>query len=198
MSASEWDDYAGDWDVNEDVRTYAQRAFDSWEEKVAPSYPNLPECRVLDFGCGTGLLTERLAGRCGQIVAVDTSEKMIAVLRNKLDSSNTGNVTASTVPIDAESISANPELFTAFDLVVASSVCGFLPDYESTLRDLSSMMRPGACFVQWDWMEEMPKKRIEDAFNASGLSSQSIGQAFAMKSDGESMPVIMGIGRKQS
>ncbi|MCH8334286.1 MAG: class I SAM-dependent methyltransferase [Proteobacteria bacterium] len=37
-----------------------------------------------------------------------------------------------------------------FDLVVASSVCSFLPDYNSTLRDLSSALKPGGLFVQWE------------------------------------------------
>lgn len=198
MSANEWDEYADDWDVNEDVQLYAHKALDSWEKKVAPFYPSLAECRVLDFGCGTGLLTERLAGRCGQVVAVDTSGKMIEVLRNKLASSNIGNVIVSTVPINSESIKENSDLLSAFDLVVASSVCSFLPDYESSLLDISSMMKPGAYFVQWDWMENMPGKRIEHAFSSSGLISQSIGQAFAMKTNGDSKPVIMGVGRKQS
>ena len=163
-----------------------------------PFYPSLSECRVLDFGCGTGLLTERLAGRCGQVVAVDTSEKMIEVLRNKLASLGIGNVAVSAVPIDARSIKENPELLAVFDLIVASSVCGFLPDYESSLLDISSIMKPGAYFVQWDWMENMPGKRIELAFSSSGLISQSIGQAFAMQANGDSKSVIMGVGRKQS
>lgn len=196
MNENEWDDHADDWDVNEDVQLYARKAFESWQEKVAPLYQNLSECRALDFGCGTGLLTERLAGHCAHVVAADTSEKMIEVLQNKLDSADIGNVTASSVPIDAHSIEANPELLSPFDLIVASSVCSFLPDYESTLRDISSLLKSGAYFVQWDWLESMPGSKIEGAFKSSGLISQSIGQAFAMGADGESRPVIMGIGRK--
>ena len=196
MTENEWDDHASEWDGNEDVRIYAQRAFNSWEQKVAPLYPILPECRVLDFGCGTGLLTEKLATHCGQIVAIDTSEKMIEVLRSKLAQLGTNNVVAANVALNAESIRANPELLDNFDLIVASSVCSFLPNYESTVRDLSSVMRPGACLVQWDWMEDMPKERIQNAYGAAGLANHAINHAFTMTSDGESMPVVMGIGRK--
>jgi len=198
MTINEWDDHAGDWDGNEDVRIYAQRAFDSWEQKVAPLYVSLSESRVLDFGCGTGLLTEKLAPRCGQIVANDTSQEMIVELKSKLAVLGTDNVVASNAAINAESIKAIPELLDNFDLIVASSVCSFLPDYEATLRDLSSLMRPGACFVQWDWMEDMPKERIRHAFSASGLIEHDIDHAFTMKANGESMPVVMGIGRMQS
>ena len=198
MTANEWDNYADDWDSNEDVRIYAQRAFDSWEQKVAPLYPSLSECKVLDFGCGTGLLTEKLATRCGQIVAIDTSEKMIEALRSKLTQLGPDNVVTSKVALNAESIRANPVLLDSFDLIVASSVCSFLPDYESTVRDLSSVMRPGAYFVQWDWMEDMPKERVRNAFAAAGLVNHAVDHAFTMNADGESMPVVMGIGRKQS
>jgi 2-polyprenyl-3-methyl-5-hydroxy-6-metoxy-1,4-benzoquinol methylase len=198
MTANEWDNYADDWDSNEDVRIYAQRAFDSWEQKVAPLYPSLSECKVLDFGCGTGLLTEKLATRCGQIVAIDTSEKMIEALRSKLTQLGSDNVVTSKVALNAESIRANPVLLDSFDLIVASSVCSFLPDYESTVRDLSSVMRPGAYFVQWDWMEDMPKEKVRNAFAAAGLVNHAVDHAFTMSADGESMPVVMGIGRKQS
>jgi len=198
MTANEWDNYADDWDSNEDVRIYAQRAFDSWEQKVAPLYPSLSECKVLDFGCGTGLLTEKLATRCGQIVAIDTSAKMIEALRSKLTQLGSDNVVTSKVALNAESIRANPVLLDSFDLIVASSVCSFLPDYESTVRDLSSVMRLGAYFVQWDWMEDMPKERVRNAFAAAGLVNHAVDHAFTMNADGESMPVVMGIGRKQS
>lgn len=38
---------------------------------------------VLDFGCGTELLTDYLSKEASQIVAVDSGEKMIAVLNGK-------------------------------------------------------------------------------------------------------------------
>ena len=45
--------------------------------------------RILDFGCGTGLLTEKLAPLVREVIAVDTSPNMIDVLRRK----EIGNVT---------------------------------------------------------------------------------------------------------
>lgn len=198
MSANEWDDYAADWDGNEDVQSYARKAFASWEKKVVPLYPSMSQLKVLDFGCGTGLLTEKLAARCGQVVAVDTSPKMIGVLRNKLALSGASNVTSLSLAINAKSIGENPELLRNFDLIVASSVCSFLADYESTLCELSTMMKPGAYFVQWDWMEDMPVETVRHAFAASGLVVYGIDQPFSMDGDGKSMPVIMGIGQKPS
>ena len=123
---------------------------------------------------------------------------MIEALRSKLTQLGFDNIVASNVALNAESIRENPVLLDSFDLIVASSVCSFLPDYESTVRDLSSVMRPGACFVQWDWMEDMPKERVRNAFGAAGLVNHAVDHAFTMNVDGESMQVVIGIGRTQS
>jgi 2-polyprenyl-3-methyl-5-hydroxy-6-metoxy-1,4-benzoquinol methylase len=196
MTASnEWDDFASGWDSNDDARIYAQRAFASWTKKVAPLIFNLPGSRVLDFGCGTGLLSEKLATVCHQIVAVDTSTAMIEVLRGKIRDSEISNVTTLSTAVSAATIGESAELHNKFDMIVASSVCSFLPDYETTLGDLSSLLKPGGYFIQWDWLADMSVTRIQNAFDASGLVGHNIDEGFVMNSDKKSMPVVMGIGR---
>ena len=73
-----WDEYAEEWDSNADVITYSQKAYDSLCETVNPEGLD-----VLDFGCGTGLLTEKLSPIVSKIVAIDSSEKMISILNKK-------------------------------------------------------------------------------------------------------------------
>ncbi len=73
-----WDEYAEGWDSNPDVIKYSQLAFDSLS-----SHYDLSGLKVLDFGCGTGLLTEKIASIAASVLAVDTSSKMIKVLMNK-------------------------------------------------------------------------------------------------------------------
>ena len=198
MTINEWDELATKWDVNEDVREYAEKAFNSWEKNVAPGLLNLSKNRVLDFGCGTGLLAEKLAEQCGEVVAIDTSPKMIEVFKKKIERLSAINIVASDVTVNAETIKDHPLLSSKFDLIVASSVCSFLPDYESTLCDLSLMMSLDGWFVQWDWAADMPEEKIRDAFRASGLVEQSVGQEFSMESNGNSAPVVMGVGRRRS
>ena len=53
---AEWDAYADDWDSNPDVIRYAEAAFESLVRITA-----LDGLDILDFGCGTGLLTEKMA-----------------------------------------------------------------------------------------------------------------------------------------
>ena len=195
MTRDTWDELAADWDTRADTRLYAERAFESWDRKAAPLISDLANSRVLDFGCGTGLLTEKLAPHCGHIVAVDTAAGMIEVLRNKVVEKHIDNIIPLAIAIDAEAIREHSELSVGFDLVVASSVCSFLPNYDSTLRDLSSVLKPGGLFVQWDWLSEMPIERIRRAYKASGLRDLGVEVAFAMTAKDESMPVVMGMAR---
>jgi len=193
MTENNWDEMAAGWDTRADTRLYAERAFASWEWKAAPLVSDLENSRVLDFGCGTGLLTEKLASICGHIVAVDTAAAMIDVLQNKVVEKHIGNITPLVISIAAETIRENSEFSEKFDLIVASSVCGFLPDYNLTLRDLSSALKPGGLFVQWDWSSEMPIERVRSAYKALGLIDLDVEEVFAMTMDDESVPVVMGM-----
>ena len=74
MSGS-WDEYATGWDSNEAVIAYADNAYHALKNTV-----ELEGRRIFDFGCGTGLLTERLANRASSVVGLDPSQKMILVL----------------------------------------------------------------------------------------------------------------------
>ena len=71
---------------------------------------------------------------------------MLAVLTGK----NLLNVTTIKEPLSAKLIAENQSLNKGFDVIVASSVCGFLPDYEATLSLLKSVLNPSGTFVQWD------------------------------------------------
>ena len=198
MASNNWDEFAAGWDSNDGVRLYAENAFYSWTQKVAPLVSDLSNSRILDFGCGTGLLTERLAPLCGQIVAVDTSVNMIDVLQRKVSTASIDNITALQIAINATTINECEELASKFDLIVASSVCSFLPDYETSLGDLTSIMNPGGYFVQWDWLADMTMDRIRWAFEKSGLVAHGVEEAFALTIGEESMSVVMGIGRQVS
>jgi len=193
MTEYTWDEMAAGWDTRADTRLYAERAFASWERKAAALVSDLENSHVLDFGCGTGLLTEKLAPVCGHIVAVDTAAAMIDVLQNKVVEKHIGNITPLVISIAAETIRENSEFSEKFDLIVASSVCGFLPDYNLTLRDLSSALKPGGLFVQWDWSSEMPIERVRSAYKALGLIDLDVEEVFAMTMDDESVPVVMGM-----
>lgn len=196
MSVDEWGEYSGDWDQNVDVRAYAQQAFDSWQTLVAPTIPEVATLRVLDFGCGTGLIAERFAGNCAGVVAVDTSAGMIRELDRKIELLGLGGIVSSTLDVNDKAAREQPLFAEGFDVILASSVCSFLPDYPATLSALWTLLRPGGVFAQWDWLSKMPVERIEKAFATVKLEIQLVREVFDMGFGGESAPVVMGVGRR--
>jgi SAM-dependent methyltransferase len=197
MPTDTWDDFAATWDAEPDVQQYADKAYESWQRRVAPLLEKVSEIKVLDFGCGTGLLTEKLAPICHEIVAVDNSVGMIDVLDRKIAGSGSGpgNVSTLVATIDHSSIMANPNVLGNFDLVVASSVCSFLPDFEETLCHIATIMNPGSIFVHWDWLEDLPIHTVRAAFDKAGLKCVRIDEEFAMTGRSGPASVVMGIGQ---
>ena len=185
----DWNDCAGTWDENESVREYSVKAFESLKKYVDTSNNKIET--VLDFGCGTGLLTDKLVSSCERIVAIDTSTAMIDVLNKK----GYKNVISFADNLSPELINSHDCLTAKFDLIVASSVCSFIPEYEDCVKLLHSIVKPGGCFVQWDWLsEEFSKERVESALVNAGFSSFEISEPFSMEMEGNCMPVVMGVG----
>lgn len=198
----DWNDAATGWDEDEAVRTYARAAFDSLRRAARERDFALAGARVLDFGCGTGLLTEQLAVISGPVVALDPAPKMIAVLDEKTKRLSLPNVHTVAATL-AEAQATRPELFAhGFDLVVCSSVCGFLEDYATTARDLVALMAPGGLFVQWDWeldptAEEpfgLSRAAIEKSLTDAGLAEVNVEIGFEQPFEGETMKPLMGTG----
>ena len=190
-----WDEHAESWDQDESVRLYADRAFASLIEHVGVRDSRWKNARVLDFGCGTGLLTEKLAPLVGEVVATDTSPKMIDVLRRK-EISNVITICADII----EGCGPRSEVrLSNFDLIVASSVCNFLPDYEMAVQALSRALGPTGYFVQWDWLSAsddgfgLTVDSVHNAFKGARLRSIHVGRAFDVTIGGEEMPVVMGV-----
>ncbi|MEM7112319.1 MAG: class I SAM-dependent methyltransferase [Chloroflexota bacterium] len=192
MSTS-WDDFADGWDTNEAVVLYALKAYESLLKTV-----ELGGCNVLDFGCGTGLLTEKIARQARSVVALDPSEKMIAVLTSK----HLKNVYTITSELSQNLINTNERLRCGFDLIVASSVLAFVPDYQKTLTLLKQLLKEGGLFVQWDWLKEsetsgigFSKEAIESALKQAGFLEYSTSVPFSMEGPDGSMNVVMGVAK---
>ena len=140
---NEWDEYAESWDIDPAVDEYANKAFDELVKTV-----NLEGLTVLDFGCGTGTLTQLISPKVKSIIAIDPSAEMIKFLNKK----SLTNVKTISNYLCEDVIKKHPELSSKFDLIIASSVCGFLPSYEETLTLLKSLLKVNGIFIQWDWL----------------------------------------------
>lgn len=189
---NEWNNYAEIWDSI--ASEYADKVFEELL-KITP----LEGLRVLDFGCGTGLLSERLSPYVTAIVALDSADKMI----DKLTKKNLSNVHVFCSELNNKLLRSSPLFQEEFDLIVASSVCGFLPNYSQTVSLLSSLLKTTGVFVQWDWLIEdtasgpgISKEAARKALLAAKLTDVEISTPFEMESEKGSMPVLMASGIK--
>lgn len=193
MTTENWDDYAADWDNNEAVVVYSKRAFESLIEVA-----DIDGATVFDFGCGTGLLTAQIAAAATQVVALDSSAKMIEVLRGK----NIANIEATAGELTEATLVQRDDFNSAFDVVVTSSVCAFVPDYGRTLGLLKKLLRPGGMLVQWDWLKTEPDQgmgftehELHVAYQEAGLTVRSISSPFSMGDKAGEQQVIMCVGQ---
>jgi 2-polyprenyl-3-methyl-5-hydroxy-6-metoxy-1,4-benzoquinol methylase len=197
-----WDEHADGWDEDPAVRSYSDAAFASLVQLDHDGRLKLDGAQVLDFGCGTGLLTEKLSQCAKAVVAIDTSVAMIQVLKEKIARRGLDNVTAVAEPIEAAMAADAGLIEASFDVVTCSSVCAFLQDYPAMTRTLSRMLRPGGGFVQWDWELDpasdepfgLTRSQIEQALNAAGLRDVLIETAFEIEVEGKRMRALLGYG----
>ncbi len=191
----EWDAFAAGWDDDVAARAYAGAAFSSLEDHTAQMGFSIDGSDTCDFGCGTGLLTERLADRCDHIDAVDVSPAMLAVLDAKIERHGWTHVRTMSEP---------PVPPRPYDLVVCSSVCAFLDDYPGTVSGLVDRLRPGGLFAQWDWELDpedvdphgLERDQIRDALIDAGLTTVTVDTAFSVPVGSQTMRPLMGVGRK--
>jgi 2-polyprenyl-6-hydroxyphenyl methylase/3-demethylubiquinone-9 3-methyltransferase len=94
--------------------------------------------RVVDIGCGGGILSESMAGRGADVTGIDLSDKALAVARLHLLESG-GKVDYR--HIAAEQLAAAEP--AAYDVVTCLEMLEHVPDPASTIRACATLVKPG-------------------------------------------------------
>jgi 2-polyprenyl-6-hydroxyphenyl methylase/3-demethylubiquinone-9 3-methyltransferase len=128
--------------------------------------------RVLDVGCGGGILAEALAREGAVVTGVDPSEKSIAVARAH----------AAEMELKIDYRVASGEALAAsfadgFDLVFAVDVLEHVDDLDRTLAAIATVLAPGgglgflthnrtiAAFLELIWKEEYVQLTMPEGFH---------------------------------
>ena len=126
-------------------------------EAIAAAVP--PEADVLEIGCGTGAVTQRLVARGARVTALDQSPEMLEQARRRL-----GDAPVKWLERTASEIDALPE--QAFDAVVLSlCLCEMSRDERRfVLRAARDRLRPGGRVVAADEVRaRRPGQRVAHA-----------------------------------
>ncbi len=104
--------------------------------------------RGLEVGCSIGVLTERLAGVCDELVAVDVSERAVATAQRRLAGRDGVAVECRSLPEEA------PD--GPFDLIVCSEVLYYFDAELLTvvLNELGARLAPGGSLLAVHWRPE--------------------------------------------
>lgn len=100
-----------------------------------------PDMDVLEFGCGTGSTALIHAPHVRSIDAIDFSDRMIEIARNKARTQNVDNVS-----FDIAKIEDWPDS-QRYDAILGLSILHLLEDRDAVLRKVRSLLKPGGVFV---------------------------------------------------
>lgn len=138
------------WDTNSEFKPLHQinplRL--QWIQSVAP----LQGQRVLDIGCGGGILSDAMARAGAQVLGIDLATKALKVAQLHALEAQTPNV--SYREVSAEALAA--EAPGSFDVVTCMEMLEHVPDPASVVQACANLVKPGG-WVFFSTLNRNPK-----------------------------------------
>lgn len=159
--------------------------FQEWAGPVADAAGVTNGQRVLDVGCGTGIVARALARRVratGSVVGLDVNEGMLAVAQQAAPGVEWRHGVAESLPFDDN----------RFDAVVSQFALMFFEDKAAALGEMMRVLRPGGRMViaVWDTLQNTPgyaamvallRRLFGDAPANALAAPYSLGEPYALR-----------------
>ncbi len=97
---------------------------------------------VLDYGCGTGLISNEIADNVEVIHAIDISSKMIEIAKRKADMCKIENIDYAHSTIFDERYKRG-----SFDVILVFYVLHLLEDSPKVMKRISELLKPGGLII---------------------------------------------------
>lgn len=138
-----------------------------------------PDMDVLDFGCGTGLLTFALQPFVRSITGVDSSRGMLDVFEKKIKEQNLNNIKANYLDLDNGGV-----LSGSYHLIVSSMTLHHIKEIGPLLKQFHRVMVPSGslCIADLDLDDGQFHSNndgvFHDGFNREDLSRMCVSAGF--------------------
>lgn len=189
MKPSAFDSKAAAWD-SADRATRAKVWLAEILREVAPK----PDACVIDFGAGTGLLSTGLAAHVGEVIAMDSSQGMLAELQKKCEAGQIGNISYQYLDIEKEAMP-----LAVCDVLVTCLTLHHLQSPAHFAAAALSALKPGGSLVVIDLEEDGGE--FHDNHNGvhhHGFAPASLMSLFAQAGFSEARCVSLPSIRKES
>ena len=90
--------------------------------------------RILDLGCGTGILTKKLADMGCSVIGTDASPEMVAAARE---------LGVEAFLADAQTLKMDEK----FDAIMSNAAVHWMPDHYAVVRRVWNLLKPGGRFA---------------------------------------------------
>lgn len=144
-SQEHFDAKARDWDAHPGKRQIAQ-VFAAELQKNLSLHRSM---EILEFGCGTGLVSLALCGQVASITLLDTSPGMIEVLREKIHRQGLSNMHP-----HLGDLSLFKGRRDCFDLIYSNMALHHVRDSEQTLLEMARLLKTGGALCLGDLESE--------------------------------------------
>lgn len=152
MSTKKFDQAAAGWDGKSRRVEVAN--------KISAAISRLPltkKMNGMEYGCGTGLVGLALAPKLGHLTVIDTSQGMLDVVREKLESQNITHVT----PLCCDLLRDN--YTEKHDLIFSAMTLHHIRDAHGLLQRFTALLNPGRYLALADLVTEDGSFHAADA-----------------------------------
>jgi ubiquinone/menaquinone biosynthesis C-methylase UbiE len=202
-SDNPFDDRAATWDERpafvERARTIARAILDR--------VPSLDGARLLEYGAGTGLVTQGLLGHVGAVTLADTSSGMRGVIEAKIAA---GGLPATARVWDLDLATDAPPDGEQIDLIVCALVLHHVDEVPLVLARFAQLLAAGGSVCIADLDHEsgefhgdgfaghhgFHRHEFSAALEHAGFTPVSIDDCTEIERDGISYPVFLAVARR--
>jgi ubiquinone/menaquinone biosynthesis C-methylase UbiE len=150
-------------------KCFVPAIFGQWAPRLVDTARVASGDRVLDVGCGTGVLARAAADRVaaeGQVTGLDLNEGMLAVARRIRPQIDWRQGDATKLPLPDES----------YDVVMSQFALMYFPDRIAALKEMLRVLKPGGRLVIAVWG---PYERATGYVILTEIAQRRCGQAAA-------------------